>query len=486
MSTQQQQQQQQPTVNGTAPASSEGRKVATQEVGWMFANEYYTIMNREPQRLHCFYAKKSTAIHGTDGEVVKQANGQQEIRAVIEAGEFKGRKVQVTNVDTLASIDGSIIVQAIGQMDTKDGTSYQRFAQTFLLAEQQGGYYLHNDIMRYLSDDTEDREPAAEPVSEPIAAAPAVEAVKKDERVAADEISKKVEETPAVEAAPVEAAAKATPDAAVEAVAPAPKAEVVEAPVEAAVPVVDTPVAVKPEPKTPRAPKEKPAAAPAPKAEERPAPAPAKPTTWAGLAAVNSNKWNNNTIAKVEGTVAPATPTTSAPTAANPAASDAPRTSTPVPSARGHQQRRNDSLSVFLKNIPQVATIIAIKAGCKSFGPITSVDFTLHKTTGVVEFATEAAKQAALRAGSAVISGGQVAIEERRSRQQGGRREGAPKQVGQGPAPARNGSGEFERVNSSRGSRGRAPAASSATASGTAATPNGTSNPGNRARGGKQ
>ncbi|KAJ2760679.1 hypothetical protein H4S06_001601, partial [Coemansia sp. BCRC 34490] len=68
--------QQQPTINGNNPGE-ESRKVCAQEVGWMFAKQYYNMMNSDPSRLYKFYGKKSTFIQGTEGEVVRQANGQQ-------------------------------------------------------------------------------------------------------------------------------------------------------------------------------------------------------------------------------------------------------------------------------------------------------------------------------------------------------------------------------------------------------------------------
>ena len=36
------------------------------EVGWLFVPQYYTFMNKDPSRLHCFYTKKSTMVHGTE------------------------------------------------------------------------------------------------------------------------------------------------------------------------------------------------------------------------------------------------------------------------------------------------------------------------------------------------------------------------------------------------------------------------------------
>lgn len=51
--------------------------VVPSEVGWQFVPQYYTYVNKQPQRLHCFYTKSSTFIHGTEGEDGKPAFGQQ-------------------------------------------------------------------------------------------------------------------------------------------------------------------------------------------------------------------------------------------------------------------------------------------------------------------------------------------------------------------------------------------------------------------------
>ncbi|KAI0366861.1 hypothetical protein BV20DRAFT_625845 [Pilatotrama ljubarskyi] len=47
------------------------------EVGWQFVPQYYTFVNKHPNRLHCFYNKSSTFIHGTEGEDGKPCFGQQ-------------------------------------------------------------------------------------------------------------------------------------------------------------------------------------------------------------------------------------------------------------------------------------------------------------------------------------------------------------------------------------------------------------------------
>lgn len=69
-----------PTSNAsTAATTTASGKPAVQpsEVGWLFVPQYYTFLNQNPGRLHCFYTKKSTLIHGTEQEEEKSCFGQQ-------------------------------------------------------------------------------------------------------------------------------------------------------------------------------------------------------------------------------------------------------------------------------------------------------------------------------------------------------------------------------------------------------------------------
>lgn len=144
----------------------------------------------------------------------------------------------VSTVDCQASADGGIIIQVIGELSNRGG-HWRKFSQTFFLAQQPNGYYVLNDIFRYLSDEDEDAGDAeAAPAAEP---APAPEAP-------AAEPAAEPKPAPAPEAKPA-SAADAAPAAAPAAPAAAPEA---------------------------------PAAA---------APAPAAPKTWANLAASGANKW---------------------------------------------------------------------------------------------------------------------------------------------------------------------------------------------------
>lgn len=73
---------------------------------------------------------------------------------------FEDCKVYISNVDSQSSAEGGIIVQVIGEMSNSNG-SWRKFAQTFFLAEQPNGYFVLNDICRYIKEEgDEDVTPA--------------------------------------------------------------------------------------------------------------------------------------------------------------------------------------------------------------------------------------------------------------------------------------------------------------------------------------
>ena len=62
----------------------------------------------------------------------------------------------MTNVDSQES-GRDIVVQVIGEMSNKSAP-HRKFVQTFILAEQPNGYYVLNDIFRYMADEEEEVE----------------------------------------------------------------------------------------------------------------------------------------------------------------------------------------------------------------------------------------------------------------------------------------------------------------------------------------
>lgn len=256
----------------------------------------------------------------------------QAISEKIKALDFQDCKVRVLNVDSQASFD-NILVSVIGEISNKSEPS-RKFCQTFVLAEQPNGYYVLNDIFRYLVEENEENEvesvaeeaaPAVDeaPVAEP---APAAEEAQVTDEAAVAKVDEKLEDVNGEAEQPKEAAPKTNG---------APAEEVEEAPV----PVVE-PEALKEEnPQTPEpspapkkeAPVEKEAApAPAAPAVAPAAPVPAVPKTWANIASkVGAAKAAAAAAAPAvpAAAAAPAAPAAPAPT---PAAA-APKAAAPAP-----------------------------------------------------------------------------------------------------------------------------------------------------------
>ncbi|KDE03439.1 hypothetical protein MVLG_06100 [Microbotryum lychnidis-dioicae p1A1 Lamole] len=126
-------------------------------ISWAFLAQYYSFLNKDPSRLHCFYTKRSTLIHSTEGEETTACYGQQEIHHKLMSLKFEDCKVYISNVDSQSSAEGGIIVQVIGEQSNHGGP-WRKFSQTFFLAEQPNGYFVLNDICRYIKEEGDDDE----------------------------------------------------------------------------------------------------------------------------------------------------------------------------------------------------------------------------------------------------------------------------------------------------------------------------------------
>ena len=90
----------------------------------------------------------------------------QEIHNKITSIGFEDCKVFIHSVDAQSSANGGIIIQVIGEM-SNHGETWRKFVQTFFLAEQPNGYFVLNDIFRFLKEETLDGDGIDEDVHEP-------------------------------------------------------------------------------------------------------------------------------------------------------------------------------------------------------------------------------------------------------------------------------------------------------------------------------
>ncbi|KAG1826660.1 hypothetical protein EV424DRAFT_1390365 [Suillus variegatus] len=407
--------------SATSSPSQIHQNVVPSEVGWQFVPQYYTFVNKQPNRLHCFYTKTSTFIHGTEGEDVKACFGQQEIHNKITSLGFDDCKVYIHSVDAQSSANGGIIIQVIGEM-SNHGDPWRKFVQTFFLAEQPNGYFVLNDIFRFLKEETvEDdaSEPEAsstapsesepesirEPTLPPPATAPSP-APEPEVEEPTTMVPEPISPPPEPELAPVEVNGfhhepeikrEPTPEPSIPEAEPEPEPPALIAPPQAPAP---PPLVAPPPVPTPPAlvapPPPAPEQAPAPQ-QPAPAPKPAAPKTWASLAAADSKRWGAQVATESKGmSEVPASAASPAPPA-NSAPSPAPRREhshshphSPIASANALTTPQ-----CFVKGVTDVVSQQQLITLLARFGTVKDVEIVRSKACAFLEFTSlEAAKKA--------------------------------------------------------------------------------------------
>ncbi|KAL2828138.1 hypothetical protein BJY01DRAFT_133173 [Aspergillus pseudoustus] len=430
----------QSSTPSNAPSSEQKPTVAKDEVGWYFVEQYYTTLSRSPDKLHHFYARRSQLVFGTEAESVPVAVGQRAIQEKIKQLDFQDCKVRVLNVDSQASFD-NILVSVIGEISNKQEPS-RKFVQTFVLAEQPNGYYVLNDVFRYLVDDEEVTEDAAveAPLEEPEleepsqpevkATADVVEESQVDNEPAVAKVDEKLEEVE-------EAATKVDEEE------PAPQTNGTEHPesTEPAATNVEAEVLKPEEPEEPASPKPTPTSTAQkevqPPAKEVAPPSKAVPKTWANIASKIGSAAPVVPAIPVAAPVKPAPAATPAaqPAAPAPAAAPVPAPATEsVPSqpssndgsgwqTAGHDHKKSQARSAedqnvlgYIKNVTEKVDANLLRQTLSRFGKLKHFDVSRQKNCAFVEFNDAAAYAAAVAANPHQIGTEQVNVEERRTR----------------------------------------------------------------------
>lgn len=287
-------------------------------------------MTRPPlTSLQLYYNKRSQFVSGVEAEKVEVSVGQkvtnsnslnfthlltisQAINDRIKQLDFQDCKVRVSNVDSQES-GKNIVVQVIGEISNK-AAAHRKFVQAFVLAEQPKGYFVLNDIFRYIVEEEDEELDNGQVANDEATPASATEDVpttltSSDDAVQqehdAEQVDKKLEEevlrdSTSAETEPT-APTPANSDSVTNAVevnhaedAPAAAIKELEEPAEAPEQAAEA-VAKEDEqadPEKPRDPDPTPIASPAKPAKPAPveipaAAKPAAPKTWANLVAAN-------------------------------------------------------------------------------------------------------------------------------------------------------------------------------------------------------
>ncbi|XP_057519867.1 nuclear transport factor 2 isoform X2 [Amaranthus tricolor] len=157
------------TTQADSPAGSPDAQV----VGNAFVEQYYHILHQSPEQVYRFYQDSSVLSRPDSNGVMTSVTTMEGINEKILAMNYKDYIAEIKTADAQQSHGNGVIVLVTGYLTGRDKVG-KKFAQSFFLAPQEKGFFVLNDVFRYVDD--EESEPAAsDPVNsinENAAAAP--------------------------------------------------------------------------------------------------------------------------------------------------------------------------------------------------------------------------------------------------------------------------------------------------------------------------
>ncbi|KZV38485.1 hypothetical protein F511_40347 [Dorcoceras hygrometricum] len=132
----------------TMPAAA---PVSAQVVANAFVQQYYHILHQSPQLVHRFYQDTSKLGRPEIDGSLSITTTMQAINEKIVSLNYENSRAEIRSVDAQDSYNGGFHVLVTGCLTGKD-QSVHNFAQSFFLAPQDVGYFVLNDMFRYVND----------------------------------------------------------------------------------------------------------------------------------------------------------------------------------------------------------------------------------------------------------------------------------------------------------------------------------------------
>ncbi|GMI69220.1 hypothetical protein like AT3G25150 [Hibiscus trionum] len=120
-------------------------------VGNAFVHQYYLILHQSPELVHRFYQDSSKLGRPEENGIMSITSTMQAINEKILALGYGEFTAEIISIDAQDSHDGGVLVLVTGYLTAKDKLK-RKFTQTFFLAPQDKGYFVLNDIFRYVDD----------------------------------------------------------------------------------------------------------------------------------------------------------------------------------------------------------------------------------------------------------------------------------------------------------------------------------------------
>ncbi|GAB4840461.1 hypothetical protein Ancab_021230 [Ancistrocladus abbreviatus] len=126
---------------------------SAQVVANAFVAQYYHILHHSPELVYRFYQDSSMLSRQEENGEMSSVTTMQGINDKILSLDYKNFKAEIKTADAQESYKDGVIVLVTGCLTGKDSLR-KKFAQSFFLAPQVKGYFVLNDVFRYV-DDTE-------------------------------------------------------------------------------------------------------------------------------------------------------------------------------------------------------------------------------------------------------------------------------------------------------------------------------------------
>ncbi|GER49309.1 nuclear transport factor 2 family protein [Striga asiatica] len=124
---------------------------SAQVVGNAFVDQYYHILHHSPELVHRFYQDVSVLSRPDPSGHMMTVTTMKSINETICSLDYKKYKAEIKTADAQDSYKDGVVVQVTGCLTGPDDLK-KKFTQTFFLAPQDKGYYVLNDILRYVQE----------------------------------------------------------------------------------------------------------------------------------------------------------------------------------------------------------------------------------------------------------------------------------------------------------------------------------------------
>ncbi|XP_051117751.1 nuclear transport factor 2-like isoform X2 [Andrographis paniculata] len=118
-------------------------------VGNAFVEQYYHILHHSPELVYRFYQDSSVLSRPDPNGLMTTVTTMKSINEKICSLDYKNYKAEIKTADAQESFKDGVIVLVTGCLTDKNNLG-RKFAQTFFLAPQDKGYYVLNDVFRYV------------------------------------------------------------------------------------------------------------------------------------------------------------------------------------------------------------------------------------------------------------------------------------------------------------------------------------------------